>query len=604
MSPFFTNDTVKRLRDSGKVNGIMVAMGDKNDETQYPEDGFSSDLKCPNRESSIYHNDSKYSCGKHEYNPTGNGLMFEDLKMPIMLVYGEEDIKTIVDCYHTYNYASGNESVQEFPLCSVQLKAFMHGAGSSEICWRRNGMIRNFSPSSYCQKIGGTSSYSLLAADKPTNKLIVVIVRTDSFSLFDGIQPGTSSPVSSMSVMIAMAEALRQVKDDITASGYNVLFLALAGESYDYIGSQRIIYDIEHGWFPSTADPISLSDIELIVELSQLLAVVDSKALYAHTDPNTADAFSNVQRFISILNTVSSDINVKKVVDQPLPPSSSQMFIRAVPDDGMPAVVLSDYETKFETKFYNSYLDTSTAYGFNVSSYDNVTVQAATLANIASLISQAIYQYSNSNNGSTNPVKADNMTVNNILYCLLTNPKCELFYQITSPDYLEQLSESTGTFPFYVGVFKNATTPSNFIQMLTKNMLAYFSGSSVSAEDDGACRGHNGTWMNGPLVNGTRHHVCYNNSSQYYAAVSPAFDIKDYDFSSTQYSTWTESVWPSKDPFHIKLFLRPSTEVELACMVAGISLFIASAILIVYIHRRAGILFPRVIPSLDSTEPL
>jgi hypothetical protein len=58
----------------------------------------------------------------------------------------------------------------------------------------------------------------------------------------------------------------------------NVLFLLLNGESYDYIGSSRVVWDMQHGVFPmkpSSSElqeppPLSLQNIALFIELGQI----------------------------------------------------------------------------------------------------------------------------------------------------------------------------------------------------------------------------------------------------------------------------------------------------------------------------------------------
>jgi hypothetical protein len=58
----------------------------------------------------------------------------------------------------------------------------------------------------------------------------------------------------------------------------NVLFMLLNGESYDYIGSSRVVWDMQHGVFPmkpsSSAKvdppPLSLQNIALFIELGQI----------------------------------------------------------------------------------------------------------------------------------------------------------------------------------------------------------------------------------------------------------------------------------------------------------------------------------------------
>lgn len=42
------------------------------------------------------------------------------------------------------------------------------------------------------------------------------------------------------------------------------------GESFDYIGSSRLVFDIGKGLFPSKEKPLSLDQIGLIVELDQI----------------------------------------------------------------------------------------------------------------------------------------------------------------------------------------------------------------------------------------------------------------------------------------------------------------------------------------------
>lgn len=74
----------------------------------------------------------------------------------------------------------------------------------------------------------------------------------------------------------------------------NVLFFLLTGESYDYIGSQRILYDMENGAFPlGPGDRKDLNvaalrpeNISLIVELSQLS---HQGPIYAHVLENSQE---------------------------------------------------------------------------------------------------------------------------------------------------------------------------------------------------------------------------------------------------------------------------------------------------------------------------
>lgn len=600
-SEWFTGSTVRKLNESGKVNGMMVVQTNPSNKASYPP-SFSSDAKCPNEESSIYVNDRQYTCDQHQFNPKGNELMFRDMKIPVVLLQSEEEVDRMMQCYVAHNIAENiTDGVPTYPLCAVELKAFMNGAGNTEICWRRNSMIRNFAPDSYCQELGGYSSLAFLESIKKgtkQKKTIVVTARSDAFSLFEGVQPGTSSPVAGLTTLLAVAEALSQNKEDILAAGYNVLFLALTGEAFDYIGSQKLVYDMQQGFFPNSshnATRVFLSDMDLIVELSQFITASDK--IFAHVDPNTNQYHTNIDRFIAALKSEASVVTVQDAkVNQPLPPSSAQMFIRANATHGAPAVVIADYDESFDTKYYNSYLDTPEVYGFYTNrsavEYDTITPQANLLRDISTTVSRAIYKYATSKDSQQ--VAASNVTTNRLLYCFLITRQCELFYSTVGANYTQVLDASAKPFSFYVSVYSSISF-NQFVHRIIKQLLARFTGRVEKGLSYENCTTsfdpEIGTYVNGSMVDGKREAECIISTAWYHNATSPAFEIADYNFSSTVYSTWTESVWPTS-AFRVRLFLKPSAEVELASMVAGISIFVISAIVAVLIQKRAGVLFP------------
>lgn len=49
----------------------------------------------------------------------------------------------------------------------------------------------------------------------------------------------------------------------------NILFTLFNGEAFDYIGSQRVAYDLNRGVWPDHA-PLTLDDIQLHVEVGQI----------------------------------------------------------------------------------------------------------------------------------------------------------------------------------------------------------------------------------------------------------------------------------------------------------------------------------------------
>ena len=76
-------------------------------------------------------------------------------------------------------------------------------------------------------------------------------------------------------------------------------------ESYDYIGSSRMVYDMLHGSFPYDLDNaktqpafIQPENIGYFLELKQLGLMQDGK-VYAHTDPITNGADEDTNRRVS-----------------------------------------------------------------------------------------------------------------------------------------------------------------------------------------------------------------------------------------------------------------------------------------------------------------
>lgn len=117
----------------------------------------------------------------------------------------------------------------------------------------------------------------------------------DSASIFDGLSVGADTAITGMATLIAVTEVLHQVKSDIEASLKNVdnIFMALFnGESFDYIGSSRMVYDMLGNKFPRPLNDdnplqgplVSLEHIKYWIELGSLAAHNDS-TVYLHSDP-------------------------------------------------------------------------------------------------------------------------------------------------------------------------------------------------------------------------------------------------------------------------------------------------------------------------------
>ena len=85
---------------------------------------------------------------------------------------------------------------------------------------------------------------------------------------------GAKDSLVAFATLISTAHFIRKVFDEeVTESKVNLLFTLFNGESYDYIGSQRFVYDLNSKAFPSKAtftNTIEMDNIDLLIDLGTL----------------------------------------------------------------------------------------------------------------------------------------------------------------------------------------------------------------------------------------------------------------------------------------------------------------------------------------------
>ena len=123
----------------------------------------------------------------------------------------------------------------------------------------------------------------------------------------------------------------------------NVLFALLNGEAFDYIGSSRMVYDMEEGSFPKPDDEevidddkvktldwpkIDLNSLYGHLELGELLKTSESdKTYYAHMDKNNADLNQDLLETL-VSEAGKIDLTLKKSDLEELPPSSIHSVLK------------------------------------------------------------------------------------------------------------------------------------------------------------------------------------------------------------------------------------------------------------------------------------
>lgn len=126
------------------------------------------------------------------------------------------------------------------------------------------------------------------------------------------------------------------------ASETNVVFALLNGEAFDYIGSSRLVYDLELGRFDSLGGKkLTLDQIQTVIELGQ----VGDGDVYLHSSNSDSDP---------LINGLKESLSAQILKDS-LPPASIHRFLTANPN--ISATVIANHRTEFTNRFYNGILD-------------------------------------------------------------------------------------------------------------------------------------------------------------------------------------------------------------------------------------------------------
>uniref|UniRef100_A0A8C0ZYP2 Nicastrin n=1 Tax=Castor canadensis TaxID=51338 RepID=A0A8C0ZYP2_CASCN len=595
----FNREIMEKLKGrTSRIAGLAVTL-DKSNSTL----GFSPSVQCPNDGFGVYSNSygSEFAhCKETLWNSVGNGLAYEDFSFPIFLLEDENETKVIKQCYQDHNL-SLNGSAPTFPLCAMQLFSHMHAVISTATCMRRSFIQSTFSinPEIVCDPLSDYNVWSMLkpvntsGTLEPDDRVIVAATRLDSRSFWN-VAPGAESAVASFITLLAAAEALHKAPD-VSTLPRNVMFVFFQGETFDYIGSSRMVYDMEKGKFP-----VRLENIDSFVELGQV-ALRTSLDLWMYTDPMSQKNESVQNQVEDLLATLErSGVGVPTVVlkrlnqSWALPPSSLQRFLRARNISG---VVLADHFGSFNNRYYQSIYDT--AENINVSypewlspeeDLDFVTDTAKALADVATVLGRALYELAGGTNFN-HTVQADPHTVTRLLYGFLVRANNSWFQSILRQDLRSYLGD--GPLQHYIAV----SSPTNTTYVV-QYALANLTGKVIDltreqCQDPSKVPNENKdlyeySWVQGPLNSNETDRLprCVRSTARLARALSPAFELSQW--SSTEYSTWTESRW--KD-IRARIFLIASKELEFITLMVGFGILVFSLIVTYCINAKADVLF-------------
>lgn len=616
----FTGQNVERMKQSGKIAGIVVLMSE--DFSQDVPEGYSDDQSCPNQISSLYW-DTNWQCNPDEapWNPNGSGLLLENFDFPIFLTRHENTTRFLLDdCYDTFNKPHDDGTARNWPLCAVELDAHMYSAVSTETCIRRSNLVNTLNPVKFCDELGDFSYFTFLKPENGSDpsfrddeqSVIVVSSRLDSITLFDLNEFGADSPITSIVALLETARLLAVNPPDFQGDVSNILFSFLYGEAFDYMASQRLVYDMVENEFPKKMDLekypqgqkplINLTHVNQIVEIGQLFNQKSGKKIFAHTDTEfdskelLNDLVSAAQRHQLNLNpaTVSST--------KGLPPASSQTFLRAQRD--IPAMVLTDFDDQFTNPYYHSLFDrpkSNLNYAHEQGPNQDVVQH---IGNVASTLAEYLFEKASSTRARVPTFKANYTLVNELLHCYLEKPSCPLFLAVANketPPFYDPFP--VDPFPQYVGV----DIKTQFHGIFTHHLLAYFTGELVeeftnniedckAPEDQdvfsymflkGESAPSNWTGEK-PCNESVSCGYCYKTWSFRKESKSPAFVIEGYDFKSLKYASWAESVWKS---VNARIFLKGAPSLEGGFFAIGVIVFVFSLVIVFWLNRHASQIF-------------
>lgn len=614
-----------KLKESGRVAGLIIpSVTEGNWTGHYPQTGFSTDTKCPNAGSSFF-NTSSTSCREEDggWNPTGSGAMWEDWGFAIFLVQDSKATSELYSCWMEHN-----QPPLTWPLCSVELKANMYAAKDSETCVRRSNLF-NITPLPVCDQLADNNILYFVKprnATTPSNttreesdrSVVVVAARLDALSLFDQAEVGFDSPSTGLVSLLATAHAVAEgIKSSNFQSGIeNVLFLLIHGESFNYIGSSRIVYDMQNDAFPfnltdavregkfyhnGTQPLLHPRKIKYWVELGQLgmgpQQIKDT--LYIHSHGETTQVTEALKRHRGSLEIGDS----KK---ESLPPCSAQSMLGL--DPSLPTVLLTNFDDQYENEMYHSIFDSALYHGYNYSDGPKQPV-VQRLASVASMVASTILSE------SAPPPKDQSELVNELLHCYTVTANCTMFHEASEPGNFPWLGVSQKTpFPQYVGVRSSAHT------MMTRMVLQYLTGEKVDQEDvhgieevqeekpdleksRADCLARNAKQnvfrhiflVGKDCYNKTEEVVecgnCYRTTVDTSIAASPAFlpsMIETYDWESGLYPTWTESVWKV---ISARIFLQGDPSHDHGVLALGVLILVLSLSMAWWLQGRADTIF-------------
>jgi len=184
----------------------------------------------------------------------------------------------------------------------------------------------------------------------------------DTSGFFHDDVQAVDSPLSGL---VAMLGAMQILGDSKLTQTYTrqLVFTALAGEPWGYMGSKRLLWDLASGGTVYTSG-LNLDDIDQVVEVGQVGRALNANvtSLFAHAQNGAAwGDTTTLYQALQGAAALSSDVmNLSRAssANPGVPPSSLFSFLRAKPT--IAGILLAEFDTQFINPYYHSSFDNGT----------------------------------------------------------------------------------------------------------------------------------------------------------------------------------------------------------------------------------------------------
>ena len=353
----------------------------------------------------------------------------------------------------------------------------------------------------------------------------MVAAQMDALGFFHDASFGAEADASGVTALLGAAQLLGQELNGpaVRALKKNIMYMLFNGESFGYIGSSRLGFDIyKDSVWPGPQRALRFENISDYVELSQLVGDTTDPSLHVFAQNSNAGT-QNVVTQLQAAATAVASAAVTTVVDDTateLPPSSLRGFLHELRETTQQAafsgVVLTRHPSSgYHNKYYGSRLDN----GAQTASSSSATVDV--LCATASIVARAIVALANDSSVAAVNLPqpaADCAYIREIFDCLANNQTCDLARRAIG------LDGATPNLPMsrYIGVTRSATSltrPVFFLFQLLAEAVA--SARNITVPPGLSCAPNNRVFDHQFVK--WRVGECFNTTAFVSYAISPAF---------------------------------------------------------------------------------